>query len=79
MIERRQDGERLARVESDVSWIKTELEGQGKICGKTADDVTDIKIMLARQDGQRTTIKWMAHALSVAVGGFFGFMGGAAK
>lgn len=72
MIERHQDSERMGRIESDIIWLKD-------ITGKTADDVTDIKILLAKHDGERKALKWMAHAVGVAIGGFFGFMGGTAK
>ncbi len=67
--ERRVDFERMGRIEGDIVWLKD-------ITGKTADNVTDIKIILARQEGERKAIKRAAHAASWLLGLIMGLIGG---
>lgn len=67
------DREKLARFENDVAWIKQEVRGHSEIIGKTADDVTEIKIMLAKDQGGRSMLQYIGHAAAVGAGAIAGF------
>lgn len=71
-----ESNERIARLETDLSWIKREMIGQNTIIGKTADDVTEIKIMLSEEKGKRAVMRYVAHAATVIAGGIMGLLGG---
>jgi hypothetical protein len=77
-FDRRRDahGERLARVETGLALLREETAEQSKILGKTADDMTEVKIILAEDRGHRRAIGYMAHAASVVIGAIAGFFGG---
>lgn len=68
--------ERIARLETNLSWIKQEMLSQNAVIGKTADDVTEIKIMLSNEAGKRSMLRYVGHAASVVAGGLMGFLGG---
>lgn len=71
--------ERIARLETNLSWIKQEMIGQNSIIGKTADDVTEIKIMLSEERGKRSMLKYVGHVATIVIGGLMGFIGGYAR
>ena len=67
MTEKFQNGERVATVETDVAHIKEQVTGMAADISATRADVMEIKLALAKQDGERTAIKWIARlALGIA-------------
>jgi hypothetical protein len=76
MTERFQNGERVATVETELAHIKEQVTDMAADITATRADVTEIKLALAKQDGERTVLKWLGRALIAGLGaaaGFFGF------
>jgi hypothetical protein len=71
-------GERIAALEARVSGIDEKVDAVVEYTGKTADTVTEIKIMLAEEQGRRKAMGLVAHAASVVLGALAGFWGGRA-
>jgi uncharacterized protein (UPF0335 family) len=68
MTERFQNGERVATVETELAHIKEQVTDMAADITATRADVTEIKLALAKQDGERTAIKWIARA-ALAIAG----------